>query len=104
MSDKNEMELIADCHGVTEVNLTTTLGFCSMFSSIESLKRLECAHNQVTTLSVEVLPGALQAEQKIGSWQKTLENEKNLKHSERYHKTVGSKYLVGSSAAPFCKS
>ena len=28
----------------------------------------------------------------------------NLKHSEGYHKTVGSKYLVGSRAAPYCNS
>ena len=28
----------------------------------------------------------------------------NLKHSEGYHKTAGSKYLVGSSAAPYCNS
>ena len=36
----NEMELIADCHGVTEVNLMTALEFHRMFSSIESWKRL----------------------------------------------------------------
>ena len=40
MSDKSEMELIADCHGVMEVNLMTALGFYSMTSSIESLERL----------------------------------------------------------------
>ena len=40
MSEKNDMELIADCHGVTEVNLMTALGFCSMVSSIESLEHL----------------------------------------------------------------
>ena len=34
MSDKNEMELVADCHGVTEENLMTALGFYSMVSSI----------------------------------------------------------------------
>ena len=44
MSDKSGMELVADCHGVTDVNLTTALGFCSMTSSIESLERLERAH------------------------------------------------------------
>ena len=44
MSEKSEMQLIADCHGVTEVNLITALGFCSMTSSIESLERLERAH------------------------------------------------------------
>ena len=42
MSDKSGMDLIANCHGVTEVNLITALGFCSMTSSIESLERLEC--------------------------------------------------------------
>ena len=41
MSDKKEMELIADCHKVTEENLITALGFPSMTSSIESLERLE---------------------------------------------------------------
>ena len=35
MSDKSEIELIADSHGVTEVNLINSLGFCSMTSSIE---------------------------------------------------------------------
>ena len=48
MSDKSEMELIADCHGVTEVNLMTALGFYSMVSSIEILKR---SHELVTSLS-----------------------------------------------------
>ena len=52
MSDKSGMELIADCHGVTEVNLITALRFCSMTSSIESLERLERAHELVTSLSV----------------------------------------------------
>ena len=37
MSHKNEMGLVADCHGVTEENLMTALGFYSMVSSIESL-------------------------------------------------------------------
>ena len=41
MSNKNEMKLIADCHGVTEVNLMTASRFCSMGSSIESLERLD---------------------------------------------------------------
>ena len=53
MSDKkNEMELIADFHGVTKLNLLTTLGFYSMVSSIESLKRLERAHELVTSSHV----------------------------------------------------
>ena len=59
MSDKSEIEMISDCHGVTEVNLITALGFCSMASSIESLEHLECAHGLVTSLSVEVFSGAL---------------------------------------------
>ena len=42
MSDKSEMELFAGCHGVTEINLITALGFCSMTSSIESFERVEC--------------------------------------------------------------
>ena len=42
LSDKSGMELIADCHGVT------VLGFCSLTSSIESLERLERAHELVT--------------------------------------------------------
>ena len=104
MSDKSGMELIADCHGVTEVNLVTALGFCSMTSSIESLERLERAHELVTSLSVEVFPGALHTEKKIGGWREVLENEMNLKDSEDYHRPTGSKYLVGSSSAPYCYS
>ena len=90
MSDKSGMELVADCHGATEVNLTTALGFCSMTSSIESLERLERAHELVTSLSLEVFPGALQTEQKIGGWREALENEMNLKDSEAYHRPTGS--------------
>ena len=100
LSDKSGMELIAHCHGVTKVNLITALGFCSMTSSIESLERLERAHELVTSLSMEVFPGALQTEQKIGGWREALENEMNLKDSEAYHRPTGSKYLVGSSSAP----
>ena len=58
----------------------------------------------MTSLSVEVFPGALQTEQKIGGWREALENEMNLKDSEAYHKPTGSKYLVGSSSAPYCSS
>ena len=104
ISDKNEMELNADCHGVTEVNLITALGFCSMTSSIEPLERLERAHGLVTSLSVEMFPGALQTEQKIGGWREALENERNLEGSEAYHRSTGLKYLVGSSSAPYCNS
>ena len=81
MSDKSEMELIADCHGVTEVNLITAVGFYSMASSIESLERLERPQGLVTSLSVEVFPGALQTKQKIGGWREALENEMSLKDS-----------------------
>ena len=104
MSDKSGTELIADCHGETEVNLITASGFCSMTSSIESLERLERAHELVTSLSVEVFPGSLQTEQKIGGWREALENEINLKDSEAYHRPTGSRYLVSSSSAPYCKS
>ena len=40
MSHKSGLEFIADCHGVTQVNLITALGFCSMTSSMESLEYL----------------------------------------------------------------
>ena len=56
MKAKTEMELIADCHGGTEVNLVTALGFYSMFGSLESLLNLEQKHEMVTTISVEVFP------------------------------------------------
>ena len=98
------MELIADCHGVTEVNLITALGFCTMTSSIESLEPLERAHWLVTSLRVEVFSGALQIEQKIGGWREALENEMNLNDSEAYHRPTGSKYLVVSCFAPYCNS
>ena len=60
------MKLIADCHGVTEVNLMTALGFYSVVSSIESLERLERSHELVTSLGVEVFPVALETERKTG--------------------------------------
>ena len=64
MKARTETELIADCHGGTEVNLVTALGFCSMFVSLESLLNLEQRHEMVTAISVEVFPGVLQTEQK----------------------------------------
>ena len=64
MKARTEAELIADCHGGTEVNLVTALGFYSMFSSLESLLNLEHKHEMVTAISVEVFPGVLQTEQK----------------------------------------
>ena len=54
----------ADCHGGTDVNLVTALGFCSMFGSLESLLNREQKHEMVATISVEVFPGVLQTEQK----------------------------------------
>ena len=104
MSDKSGMKLIADCQGVTEVNLITALRFCSMTSSIESLERLERAHGLAASLSVEVFPGALQTEQKIGDWREALEKGMILKDSEAYHRPTGSKFLVCSSSAPYCNS
>ena len=104
MSAKNEIELIADCHGLTEVSLVTALGFYSMVSSIESLERLHCYHELVTSLSEELFPGALQTEKKLGGCREALENEMNLKDSEGHHKPTGSKYPVGSSCAPYCNS
>ena len=64
MKAKTETELIADCHGGTEVNIMTALGFYSMFGSLESLLNLEQKHEVVTTISVERFPGVLQTEQK----------------------------------------
>ena len=58
----------------------------------------------MTSLSVEVFPGALQTEQKIGGWREALENEMNLKDSEAYHRPADSRYLVVSSSAPYCNS
>ena len=86
------------------MNLIIALGFYSMTSSIESLERLERAHDLVTSLSVEVFTGALQTEQKTGGWREALENEIKLKDKETYHRPNGSKYLVGSSSAPYCNS
>ena len=66
---KTETELIADCHGGTEVNLVTALGLYPMFGSLESLLNQEQKHEMVTAISVKVFPGVLQTEQKnIGKW------------------------------------
>ena len=76
MKARTETELIADCHGGTEVNLVTALGFYSMFSSLESLLNLEQRHEMVTAISVEVFPGVLQTEQKyIGKWREAIEHQ-----------------------------
>ena len=56
MKAKTETELIVDCHGGTEVNKVTALGFYSMFGSLESLLNPEQKHEMVTAISVEVFP------------------------------------------------
>ena len=105
MKAKTETELIADCHEGTEVNLVTALGFYSMFGSLESLLILEQKHEMVTTISVEVIPGVLQTEQKyVGKWRKAIDAEMNIRHSETYRIPTGAGYLVGSTLAPMCKS
>ena len=103
--ERTETELIADCHGGTEVNLVTALGFFSMFGSLESLLNLEQKHEMVTAISVEVFPGVLQTEQKyIGKWREAIETEMNIRHSESYCRPSGARYLVGSTLASLCKS
>ena len=105
MKARTETELIADCHGGTEVNLVTALGFYSMFGSLESLLNLEQKHEMVTVISVEVFPGVLQTEQKhIGKWREAIEAELNIRHSETYRRPSGARYLVGLTLAPMCKS
>ena len=64
MKARTETELIADCHGGTEVNLVTALGFYSTFGSLESLLNLDQKHEMVTAISVELFSGVLQTEQK----------------------------------------
>ena len=105
--DKSEdgTELIADCHGGTEVNLVTALGFYSMFGSLESLLNLEQKHEMVTAISVEVFPGVLQTEQKhIGKRREAIEAEINIRHSETDRRPSGARYSVESTLAPMCKS
>ena len=105
MKARTETELIADCHGGTDVNLVTALGFYSMFGTLESLLNLEQKHEMVTAISVEVFPGVLQTEQKyIGKWREAIEIEMNIRHSETYCRPSGARYLVGSTLAPMCKS
>ena len=87
MKAKTETELIADCHGGTEVNLVVALGFYSKFGSLESLLNLEQKHEMVTAISVEMFPGVLQTEQKhIGKWREVNEVEMNIRHSETYRR------------------
>ena len=105
MKARTETELTADCHGGTDVNQVTALGFCSKFGSLESLLNLEQKHEMVTAISVEVFPGVLQTEQKyIGKWREAIETEMNIRHSETYCRPSGARYLVGSTLAPMCKS
>ena len=105
MKARTETELIADCHGGTEVNLVTALGFYSMFSSLESLLNLEPRHEMVNAISVEVFPGVLRTEQKhIGNWREAIEAEMNIRHSETYCRPSGARYLVGSTLVSMCKS
>ena len=105
MKARTQTELIADCHGGTEVNLVTALGYCSMFGSLESKLNLEQRHVMVTAISVELFPGVLQTEQKhIGNWREAIDAEINIRHSETYRRPSGARYLVGSTLAPMCKS
>ena len=57
MKAKTETELMAGCHGGTEVNLVTALEFQRMFGALESLLNLEQKHEMITAISVEVFPG-----------------------------------------------
>ena len=105
MKARTETELIADCHGGTEVNLVTALGFYIMCSSLESLLNLERRHEMVTVISVEVFPAVLQTEQKhIGKWREAIEAEMNIRHSETFCRPSRARYLVGLTLAPMCKS
>ena len=72
---------------------------------VESLLNLEQKHEMVTAISVEVFPGVLQTEQMyIAKWREAIEAEMNIRHSETYCRPSGSRYLVGSTLAPMCKS
>ena len=102
---KTEMELIADCHGGTKVNLVTALEFYSMFGSLESLLILEQKHEMVTAISVEMFPGVLQTEQKyIEKWREAIEAEMKILQSETYRGQSGMRYLLRSTLARMCKS
>ena len=104
MKARTESQLIADCHGRTEVNLVAALGFYSMFRSLESLLKLEQKHEIVLAISVEVFPGVLQAEQKhVGKWREAIEAEMYIRHSETYRRPSGAQYLVGLTLAPMYK-
>ena len=101
MKAMTETELIADCHGGTEVNLVTALGFYSMFRYLESLLNLEQRHEMVTAIRVEMFPGDLQTEQKhIGRWREAIEKKMNIRHSETYRRPLGARYFEGPTPAP----
>ena len=101
---KTETELIADCHGGTEVNLVTALGFYSIFGSLESLLNLERKYEIVTTIRVEVFPEVLQTEQKyFGKWRESKKVEIIIRQSETYHRPPRTRYLVGSTIVPMYK-
>ena len=105
MIAKTEKELIADCHGGTEVNLVTAIGFYSIFGSLESLLNPEKKIEMVTTIKVEVFPVVLHTEQKyIGKWREAIEAEMNIRQSETYCRLSGVRYLVGPTLAPTFKS
>ena len=105
MKAETETELIADCHGGTEVNLVTALRFYSIVGFLESLLNLEQKLEMVTTISVEVFPAVLQTEQKhIGNWREAIEAKMNIRHGETYRRPSGAQYLVGSTLASICKS
>ena len=92
MKAKTETELIADCHAGTEVNLVTALGFYTMFGSLGSLLNLEKKHEMVTAISVKVVPGVLQTEQKhIGRRREAIEAEMNIRYSEAYRRPSGAR-------------
>ena len=103
MKANTETELIADCHGGTEVNLVTALGFYSIFGSLESLLNQEQKHEMATTISVEVFSGVFSIEY-IGKWREAIEAEITIRHSETYRRPSGAQFLVGSTLAPMCKS
>ena len=59
----------------------------------------------VTAISIEVFPGVLQTEQKhIGKWREAIEVEMNIRQSETYRRPSGTRYLVGPTMAPMCRS
>ena len=73
-----------------------------MFGSSESLLIQEQRHEMVTVISVEVFPRVLQTKQKhIGKWRKV---KMHIRLSEIFCRPSATRYLVGSTLAPMCKS